>query len=208
MLAVSDTGIGMDEVTQKRIFEPFFTTKDLGKGTGLGLATVYGIVKQSAGYIWVYSEAGRDTTFKIYFPRVDALPQAPATTPTQRVASGTETILVVEDDKALCAVLGEYLLRNGYTVLKAHTGSEAMQIAKNHPGPIELVITDVIMPGMSGPELADKLAASRPQTKVLFVSGYTENAISHHGVLDPGIAFLQKPYNLPDVARKIRDLLQ
>jgi two-component system cell cycle sensor histidine kinase/response regulator CckA len=209
LLSVSDTGMGMDEATQKRIFEPFFTTKGAGKGTGLGLSTVYGIVKQSGGYIWVYSEPDRGTTFRIYLPRVDEMPEAPAAaTLAQEETKGTETILIVEDEEALCALLYEYLLGKGYTVLKAHTGSEAIQIAERHPGPIELLITDVIMPGMSGPELAGQLAASRPGTKVLFVSGYTQNALAPHGVLEPGIAFLQKPYKLREVARKIRSLLQ
>ncbi len=209
VLVISDTGIGMDDSTQKRIFEPFFTTKEVGKGTGLGLATVYGIVKQSAGYIWVDSEVGKGTTFKIFFPRVKEMPQAlTLTVPTQQRTGGTETILVVEDDKALCAVLCESLSRNGYTVLKSHTGGEAIQIEKHYPGPIDLVVTDIIMPGMTGPELADKFRASRPQTKVLLVSGYAQNLVARHVVFGPGTEFLQKPYSLSDVARKIRDLLR
>src|SRR5438552_6113255 len=185
MLAVSDTGIGMDAVTQARIFEPFFTTKEAGKGTGLGLATVYGIVKQSGGFIWVYSEPGHGTSFKIYLPRVDE-PVARAVAAPE-VVGGSETVLVVEDVAAVRAVAREMLERHGYTVLEAPDGETALRLAGQHPGVIRLLLADVVLPDVSGRQLADQLLELRPDMKVLFTSGYTDDAIVRPGVRTGGI---------------------
>ncbi|OLC07756.1 MAG: hypothetical protein AUH42_02935 [Gemmatimonadetes bacterium 13_1_40CM_70_11] len=208
MLAVSDTGVGMDAATQARIFEPFFTTKEKGKGTGLGLATVYGIVKQSGGWIWVYSEPGHGTTFKIYLPRVAeaAAPAAPSPAPPASVR-GSETVLVVEDDEMIRHLVQRVLKANGYTVLVAASGRDAERVAGQHQGPIHLLMTDVVMPGMNGREVARRLAAARSGIRVLYLSGYTDDAIVHHGVLEPGIAFLQKPFTLAVLGRKVREVL-
>ena len=207
MLAVSDTGSGMDADTKTRIFEPFFTTKEKGKGTGLGLSTVYGIVKQSAGYIWVYSEVGRGTTFKVYVPRVDA-PAAPLQPRREAgTLTGTETVLLAEDDAMLRPLAKGLLQRLGYQVLEAENAEQALAVAGAHQAPIHLLVADVVMPGASGRELARRLAERRPDTKVLYVSGYTDDAIVHHGMLEPGLNFLQKPFTPDALARKVREVL-
>jgi PAS domain S-box-containing protein len=208
MLAVSDNGCGMDRHTLSHIFEPFFTTKEPGKGTGLGLATVYGIVKQSGGNIWAYSEPGKGTTFKIYLPRVQEAVTAAA--PAEgRTASprGSETILVVEDDPAVRPLVRGVLLSRGYSVLEASRGDEALSVSESHRGPIKLLVTDIVMPGMNGRDLAEQLLLRHPETRVLYMSGYTNDAIVHHGVLAEGAAFLQKPFTPDALARKVREVL-
>jgi PAS domain S-box-containing protein len=209
MLAISDTGAGMDSETQSRIFEPFFTTKG-PKGTGLGLSTVYGIVKQSGGYIWVYSEPGKGTTFKIYLPRVAEVAENPAqviASPESASAVGTESILLVEDEANLRYLARQLLEKQGYRVLEAADGAAAMQIALVREAVIHLLLTDVIMPGMNGRELAQRILEIRPNVKVLFMSGYTENVIGRNGMLDEGVRLLQKPFTLHDLKSKVREVL-
>jgi PAS domain S-box-containing protein len=207
MLAVSDTGTGMDEKTRARAFEPFFTTKAPGKGSGLGLATVYGIVKQSGGSIYLYSEAGKGTTFKIYLPR--ELTLTPITRASLPVAStgGTETILVVEDDEAVRSVAKRILEAAGYTTLTAAEGAEGLLICERYPAAIDLVLTDVLMPVMGGRAFVERLITIRPGTKVLYMSGYTDNAIVHQGHLEPGTPFINKPLTQSELLRKIREVL-
>ncbi len=209
MLAMSDTGVGMDAETQARIFEPFFTTKEKGKGTGLGLATVYGIVKQSGGYIWVYSEAGQGTTFEIYLPRVeDAVTADQEEQVASQPPSGSETVLLVEDEEPVRKLAREFLENTGYTVLEAEDPVEAMHLSDRHQGPIHLMVTDVVMPKMSGHELAQQMASVRPEMKVLYVSGYTDDALGQYGVPTQDSFFLQKPFSLDTLARKMRTLLE
>jgi two-component system, cell cycle sensor histidine kinase and response regulator CckA len=208
MLAISDNGLGMDEDTKSHLFEPFFTTKQRGKGTGLGLPTVYGIVKQSNGFIWVYSELGKGTTFKIYFPRIaGAVSLLAEEGKAEQAIKGVETVLLAEDDASLRALTGRVLRERGYMVFEASNGKEALDIAGKYAGEIHLVITDVVMPGLGGKELVSRLTASRPGIKALYASGYTDNAIVHHGVLDSGVAFLQKPFTVENLSRKVRAVL-
>ena len=208
LLAISDTGVGMDGATKARLFEPFFTTKDPGRGTGLGLATVYGIVKQSGGYIWAYSELGHGTTFKIYLPRVPQTAEPPETTPSPPTpAHGSETLLVVEDQEEVRNLTQRVLEARGYTVLAAGDGAEALEILAQHPNQIHLMITDVVMPGMNGRELAQHACARWGDLKVLYVSGYTGEAVLQHRLLEPGVAFLQKPFTPDVLARKTREVL-
>jgi PAS domain S-box-containing protein len=209
MFAMSDTGIGMDAKTQARIFEPFFTTKEPGKGTGLGLSTVYGIVKQSGGYIWVYSEPGKGATFKVYLPRIDQPGEAMAVgeAGVGELPLASETVLLVEDEKAVRSLAREVLECRGYHVLETAGAMEALEVAKRRKEHIHLLLTDVVMPQMGGRELAQQLARLHPETKVLFMSGYADNAVVHHGVLDPGTALLQKPFTAQALARKLREVL-
>ena len=208
MLAVSDNGCGIDAETQTHIFEPFFTTKEVGKGTGLGLATVYGIVKQSEGTIWVYSEVGRGTTFKIYLPCAEApVKEIEIETDNLELLQGTETVLLVEDEELVREMATEILRDSGYQVLEARHGHEALTLGRQHSGAIHLMLTDVVMPQMSGRELAEQLTPLRREMKVLYMSGYTDDAIVHHGVLEEGTAFIGKPFTPSALARKVRETL-
>jgi CheY-like chemotaxis protein len=207
MIAMTDTGQGMDAVTRQRIFEPFFTTKEQGKGTGLGLATVYGMVKQAGGDIWVYSEVGSGTTFKLYFPRVhEAISEVTASEVDHRTLGG-ETVLVVEDENAVRDLTVRMLKQLGYVVLAAASGSEAVAISNAYADRLALLVTDVVMPQMSGRQVADALLAARPDIKVLYLSGYTESTVIHHGVLDSAVDFLPKPFSREALGRKVREIL-
>jgi two-component system, cell cycle sensor histidine kinase and response regulator CckA len=208
MLVVSDSGCGMDSKTLSNIFEPFFTTKEQGKGTGLGLATVYGIVKQSGGHIWVYSEPDKGTTFKVYLPQVEE--QSSSVTPPiqpEVLPLGTETVLLAEDELQVREFSSRVLRRLGYNVLEASNGQEALIVAKQTAGTIDILLTDVVMPQIGGKPLSEKLTLERPEIKVLFLSGYTADSIVHHGVLEEGVAFLHKPFTAGDLARKVREVL-
>jgi two-component system cell cycle sensor histidine kinase/response regulator CckA len=208
MLAVSDNGVGMDEATRLRIFEPFFTTKERGQGTGLGLSTVYGIVKQSGGNIWVYSEPGRGTTFKVYLPRTDEVRDPEEGNVSSQIPTGTETLMLVEDDPAVRHLAARILRAQGYKVIEAMDGADAVSILEEESDEqVDLLVTDVVMPQIGGSELARLLSLSRPGLPVLYVSGYPDGSITRHGILDPGIPFLQKPFSPHDLGRKVRDLL-
>jgi len=207
-LGVADTGTGMSAEVKQHLFEPFFTTKVAGRGTGLGLATVYGIVRQSGGWIGVSSEPGQGATFHIYLPRIgtdvaaEPLPAASGTAP-----RGSETVLVVEDQTAVRQFAGAVLESYGYRVLQVSNGGDAIALSQQYPGPIHLLLTDLVMPLMNGRELAEQLAVSRPGIKVLYMSGYSEETISHHGVLDSGLAYLPKPFTPEALAKKVREAL-
>jgi CheY-like chemotaxis protein len=207
MLAVSDTGSGIDEETQKYIFEPFFTTKETGKGTGLGLSTVYGIVKQSGGNIWVYSEVDKGTTFKIYLPRMAASEEAQILETMAEAPGGWETILLVEDAEAVRTLVRQVLETSGYHVLEAANGSAALLLEQHYAEEVHLLLTDVVMPDMSGKDLADRLITVHPYMSVLYMSGYTDDAIIHHGVLSPGTNFMQKPFTPSALITKVREIL-
>jgi PAS domain S-box-containing protein len=207
MLSISDTGVGMTKEVQERVFEPFFTTKEMGRGTGLGLSTVYGIVKQSGGNIWVYSEVGKGTTFKIYLPRVDEPLDERRKEVIGEIPCGSETILVVEDEMAVRKLAVRLLEKLGYKVLEASDGGQAFLLCERYSDPIHLILSDVVMPGMSGRDLVERLQKIHPEMKVLYMSGYTDNVIIHHGVLKKGIEFIQKPFTFESLARKVREVL-
>jgi len=207
MLSVSDNGSGMTPEVRRHVFEPFFTTKEVGQGTGLGLATVYGIVRQSGGHIWLYSEPGIGTTFKIFFPRVDEPRDRGAVELRPKIGRGSETILLVEDDLALRVLAQQVLSSAGYQVLTAEDGNAALLASEQHNGPIHLLLTDVVMPKMGGKEIASRLAVPRPGMKVLFMSGYTGNALAQQGTLDEAVGFIQKPWTPEGLCQKIRAVL-
>jgi CheY-like chemotaxis protein len=207
MLAVSDTGIGIGNDVLSHIFEPFFTTKEHGKGTGLGLSTVYGIVKQSGGWIWVYSEVGHGTTFKIYLPRVEGAVTAIGAPVALHSPRGDETVLVVEDQQEVRSLMRHVLRTHGYDVLEAAEGPSAIAACEALERPISLLITDVVMPGMSGPALAAHLRTVRPHMRVLYISGYTDATVLEHGIGEQQVAFLQKPFTTSELTRKVREVL-
>jgi len=208
LLAVTDSGIGMDAETQAHIFEPFFTTKEKGKGTGLGLATVYGVVKQSGGFVWVYSEKNRGTTFKIYLPRIaEPVEASRGADAGGETPMGRETILLAEDEDAVRDIAREFLQLSGYTVLEASDGASALALAEKHDGPIQLLVTDMIMPGMSGRELAQRLVEKRPELKIVFMSGYTEYTTFRQGTILENEILLTKPFTRVTLARTVRDTL-
>ncbi|MFP4388406.1 MAG: response regulator, partial [Desulfococcaceae bacterium] len=207
---VSDTGTGMDEAVRGQLFEPCFSTKENGEGTGLGLATVYGIVKQHGGNIWVYSEPGRGATFKVYLPVAEKVFEAvpePASAEPEAMPAIPETILLVEDEKAVRELAAVILAGRGYTVLSAGGGSEALSLLERTPEPVHLLLTDVVMPGMNGKELFHRVAAVYPDVRVVYMSGYTDNVIAHHGVLDAGVRFLQKPFSVRTLVDAVRAAL-
>jgi two-component system cell cycle sensor histidine kinase/response regulator CckA len=208
LLSVSDTGVGMTREVRERVFEPFFTTKEKAKGTGLGLSTAYGIVKQSGGYIWVYSEPGMGSTFKIYLPHVEGpIDVEKGRQLAHGSPGGGETILVVEDEKDVRLLVGKVLKKQGYKVLEASNGGEALLICEEHKDPIHLMVTDVVMPGMSGPKLAERLHLVHPEMKVLHMSGYAHDVITHHGILEKGINFIQKPFSIEKLSEKLCEVL-
>lgn len=206
-LSVIDTGTGISKDMQGHIFDPFFTTKEVGKGTGLGLATVYGIVKQSGGYVWVDSELGRGACFTIYLPRVRGAIALDMLTKAEARLRGTETLLVAEDEEALREVVCVFLRSLEYTILEADSGQQAISLASQYDGHIDLLITDLVMPGMSGTELAQMLGNLRPDLKTMYMSGYSDDAVLRHDVHELGTTFLQKPFSLGTLARKVRDML-
>ncbi|MCC6214762.1 MAG: PAS domain S-box protein [Polyangiaceae bacterium] len=208
LLAVTDTGVGMDEATRSQIFEPYFTTKPKGKGTGLGLATVHGIVEQSGGHVWVYSELGQGTTFKVYLPQhADGLAELPSDRPRPPRRTGTETILIAEDERAVRSIVERVLTSAGYRVLVGTDGADALEVARRYPDPIDLVVTDVVMPRLSGRELVERLKELRPAARALFMSGYADDAIGYHGILEPGVRFIGKPFTLDAFLREVREAL-
>jgi two-component system cell cycle sensor histidine kinase/response regulator CckA len=207
MLAVSDTGCGMDKAILARVFEPFFTTKATGKGTGLGLSTVFGIVTHAHGNVWAYSEVGKGTTFKVYLPRAEGRGEAADAARASASLRGTETILLLEDEEQVRRVALAILRRHGYHVLEASNATEAFRICEAHPERIDLLLSDVVMPQMSGPEVARRIARARPETKILCMSGYTDETVVRHGILEAGIAFIQKPLTPDSLLDKIREVL-
>jgi CheY-like chemotaxis protein len=206
MICVTDSGCGMTREVQARLFEPFFTTKPQGVGTGLGLATVYGIVKHAGGWIWVYSEVGRGSTFKIYLPRIDK-PVSQIQSAPKTDIRGTETILVVEDQSDVRKLTVVALKKLGYKVHSASQPDEALALAQSFPKPIHLLLTDVVMPGMTGREMADRMTKLRPGLPVLFMSGYTDDAIVQYGVLEPGVAYIAKPFTTDSLGQKVRETI-
>jgi len=208
MLSVSDSGVGMTREVQEQIFDPFFTTKEKGKGTGLGLSTVYGIVKQSGGDIYVYSEVGKGTTFKLYLPRVfEPLEEFKKEVPVEKIPQGNETILVVEDDGSVRKIVVDLLRVQGYKVLEATGGKEALIIFEKEKNPIHLILTDIVMPQMNGPQVIERLRQVRKDFKVLYMTGYTDEAIVQHGVVDKTINLIHKPFTIQKLARKVREIL-